>query len=160
MFSATVLTKSTTKPFSQHSTSCPVPGMQEEGHQWKGPWWWAPHEVQLMWKDSEEDLYIATIAWAVYWKTLQITSQDTCSNMKRKSCAALEINNFTTRSIEWLLWSFLLSHHLAQQMVFTQLWWNCRFANFNFPKQIGFDKLSKVNSWPLENRESLIFTST
>jgi len=43
-----VLMKTTAKPFSQHYTSCPVPGMQKSGHKWKEPYWWAPHDVLLV----------------------------------------------------------------------------------------------------------------
>lgn len=51
--SPSVLMKDTTKPLSQQYTSCPPPGMQEGGREWKGPWWWAPHDVELVRTDAE-----------------------------------------------------------------------------------------------------------
>lgn len=73
--SAQVLMKSTTKPFSQHFTSCPVPGMQEGGHQVKGALvmgsTWRPTDV----KGSRQGFHIATITCGHIGNALQITFQ-------------------------------------------------------------------------------------
>lgn len=45
------------QPSPSLNISLPVlfPECRKGDIKWKGPWWWAPHDIQLMWKDPDED---------------------------------------------------------------------------------------------------------
>lgn len=154
--------KSKTKPFSQHSTSCPVPGMQERGTSVKGAL-----TMGSTWSPAEENRrHVAAITRAPIRKK----NFAGYSLYHTKSCSTEKQCHYKVYRAAVLELSFISPRDLSQQMEFVQFSWGYKFADFHFSKPVGWkvikiileprNVVSLSESAPRSLRENVIFNMT
>lgn len=156
--------KSKTERFSQHSASCPVPGMQERGTSVKGALM-----MGSTWSPTEENgRHVAAITRSPIREKKNFTGH---SLHHTRSCSSEKQCHYEVYRAAVLELSFICPRDLSQQMEFVQFSWGYKFADFHFSKPVGWKVIKIIleprkkvvplsESAPRSLRENVIFNMT